>query len=71
MKKYLTVLACCAVIGMGLNVHVQFQADQLDMTGITMHNIEALAQGEDSNKICEFTGCVDCPKGNIKVLYVE
>lgn len=71
MKKYLTVLACCAMIGIGLNVHVQFQADQVNNIGITLYNIEALANGEDTGTKCPHTGCVDCPHGNVKVLYVQ
>jgi len=71
MKKYLTVLACFVMIGIGLNVHVQFQADQFHNIGITMHTIEALANGEGTETECPYTGCVDCPHGNVKVLYVQ
>ncbi|MBE8722324.1 NVEALA domain-containing protein [Sphingobacterium pedocola] len=70
MKKYLTVLACCVAIGIALNVSLQFQSDS-NKAGITLANNEALAQGENSGKICESFGSVDCPHSTIKVLYVQ
>lgn len=70
MKKYLTVLTCCVAIGIAMNVSLQFRSDG-NKTEITLANIEALAQGEDSGKICESIGSVDCPRSHIKVLYVQ
>lgn len=71
MKKYLTALICCVILGVGLNVTVQFQSDRLNKTGITLDNIEALAQGEDIGKRCYSLGSVDCPHNTIKVMYTQ
>lgn len=70
MKKYLTVLTCCVAIGIAMNVSLQFQSDN-NKPEITLANIEALANGEGTGTECPYTGCVDCPHGNVKVLYVE
>lgn len=71
MKKYLAVFVCCLALGMGLNVHLQIKSNQINPIGISLANIEALAQGEGNQTDCPYVGCIDCPHGNVKVLYVE
>ncbi|HLT87005.1 MAG TPA: NVEALA domain-containing protein [Sphingobacterium sp.] len=70
MKKYLTILTCCASVGIAMNVSLQFQSDG-NKAEITLVNIEALAQGEDTSEKCWFQGSVDCPHSTIKVMYLQ
>lgn len=71
MKKYLAVLICCVFVGISLSTHVQFKSDPLHSIGISLSNVEALAQGEGNQSECVAVGCVDCPVSGIKVKYVE
>lgn len=70
MKKYLMLLTCCVAIGIAMNVSLHFHANS-NKAVFTLSNIEALANGEGTETECPYTGCVDCPHGNVKVLYVE
>lgn len=68
MKKYLSLIAIAVAAGVGLNVNMKF--DQREQIGITLDNIEALANGEDPEKTCYLSGSVDCPSHPVKVSYI-
>lgn len=70
MKKYLTGLICCVALGIAMNVSLQFHSNSNKAVFI-LANIEALANGEGTQSKCHHVGCVDCPHGNVKVLYVQ
>lgn len=70
MKKHLIMLGVCLAIVIGLNVNLQWKNVDQDRLGITMSNIEALANGENQEVSCTVPGSLDCPRSAIKVKYI-
>lgn len=71
MKKYLSLIGVCIAGGIGLNINLQYSSAEGDESGVTLDNIEALAQTEGSGKQCLYLGSLDCPHFTIKVLYIQ
>lgn len=70
MKKYFIVPGICLAIGVCLNVNLQWNADEQGKLGVTMSNIEALANSENDSRECYYSGSLDCPKSGVKVKYI-
>lgn len=70
MKRYYILLATSLVIILCLNIDLQWKHQEQDNFDITMHNIEALANGENGTISCLHLGTIDCPTSVIKVKYL-
>ena len=70
MKKYLSLIAICVTLTIGLNVNFVFNPTPSYGTAITLSNIEVLANTEDPVPNCYLPGSIDCPSAPVKVAYV-
>lgn len=70
MKKYLIMLSACLVIILVLNINLQWNNTDQDKFGITLSNIEALANSENDPRECYYSGSLDCPRYANKVKYI-
>lgn len=63
-------MGVCVTIGVGLNINLQYNPERGGNKGVTLDNIEALAQTEGSGNTCYYPGSLDCPHSTIKVKYI-
>ena len=63
-------MSVCVTLGVSLNVNLKSNNLEQRSFGITLDNIEALANGENPEVSCTLPGSLDCPRSIIKVKYI-
>lgn len=71
VKNYFIAFTMCVVCGVALNLNLKASDSRMKTLELTLDNIEALANTEDSGVSCFFLGSLDCPSSTIKVQYLK